>query len=61
MTMFRMSFRAAVEQMIDGRVARRIMPGNSGASDPLHRGPYAVVFSGKGKPIRIPLAGNPAL
>ncbi|MEU8484184.1 RHS repeat-associated core domain-containing protein [Streptomyces sp. NPDC048641] len=30
-------------------------------NDPLHRGPYVKVQQGKGKPVRIPLAGNPTL
>ena len=39
----------------------RIMPGDPTAPDPLHQGPYVVVnIKGQG-PIRIPLAGNPAL
>jgi hypothetical protein len=38
----------------------RIMPGEPGASDPLHRGPYVVISKG-GKVTRIPLEGNPTL
>ncbi|MDE2142761.1 MAG: hypothetical protein KGJ84_10150 [Elusimicrobia bacterium] len=44
-----------------GAVTVRIMDGNPGAPDALHQGPRLVVANGKGKPVRVPLAGNAEL